>query len=178
MLYAMSRVVLAVLALMLAVSGILSLAWRLGTSPQEIYSVPEMRAALAHHRGVWGGRTIIVRGVVATTQNTYPCARPSCALIGLAGSLDDPPSGTFWLGQGSEDSFWATLRHLPFVSRLAPALKELQLGKVATYRIHVLARPDCSGARCYDALLLDTAPFTPIGQSLTGAGAMIGSAKN
>jgi hypothetical protein len=145
-----------ILLLCLAAGALVVYAQRAMSEPT--YTVAQVRALLAHQRRLWAGRIVRVRGTVTTTQETFPCARPSCALVGIAASIDDAPANMLWLGQGADDPFWATIRRLPFGARLAPATQQPRVAQPATYRIRLLLRPDCSGMRCYDAVLLDAQP--------------------
>ncbi|HWE62096.1 MAG TPA: hypothetical protein VHB98_10320 [Chloroflexota bacterium] len=131
--------------------------------PQRVYSVAEVRALLARHRSTWAGRVIYVRGTVTTTQETFPCMKPSCALVGIGGSIDEPPATVLWLGRGAADPFWTTVRRLPWIGQLAPPRQQALVAQAATYQIRLLAHPDCSGMKCYDAVLLDSAvPAPPV----------------
>jgi hypothetical protein len=165
MLYPMSRVRTGTLFLIMIVGAICCLLV-LGVqsmTPGRVYSVAEVRALLARHRGTWSGHTIRIRGMVTTTQETFPCRKPSCALVGIAGSLDDPAAAWLWLGQDGGNPFWDTIRRLPVIGSVAPSLQQPVVARTATYRIRLLAHPDCSGMKCYDAVLIDSALPAPPG---------------
>jgi hypothetical protein len=134
------------------------------------FSVAQARALLARHRRTWGGRVIRIRGTVTTTQETFPCARPSCALVGIADSIDDAPALTLWLGQEADNPFWAAIRRVPVVGLIAPSRQQPIVARPATYHIRLLAHPNCSGMRCYDAVLLDSQPPAPPAARTPGPG--------
>jgi len=149
---------LAIATLLLLVGGSLLIVRARSGPSGRVYSVAEARRALAEHRGAWSGRTILVRGIAVTAQTSFPCTYTGCSLTALVDSLSQPASAALWLGQGQPEPLWSTLRQLPWAGRFAPAEQRPLLGRPATYRIRLLARPDCGHSNCFDALLLDGQP--------------------
>ncbi len=64
---AMKRVVLLLLSMVL-VSGLVTILLGRLTPAQRVYSVSEVATGLAHHPSAWIGRTILIRGVVASSS--------------------------------------------------------------------------------------------------------------
>ena len=149
---------LAIATLLLLVGGSLLLVWARSGPPGRVYTVAQVRQALIADRSAWAGRTILVRGIAVTAQTSFPCTYTGCSLTALVDSLSQPETAALWLGQGQPEPLWSTLRRLPWAGRLAPAEQRPLLGSPATYRIRLLARPDCAHSSCFDALLPDSQP--------------------
>jgi hypothetical protein len=174
MLYHMRRVrslIVAIVLLLSAAAGVLAFTVQRSLT-EPTYTVAQVRALLASQRRAEGDRVIRIHGMVTTMQETFPCVKPSCALVGIADSIDDPASALLWLGQDADNPFWGAVRAVPLIGKIAPPRQEPLVGDPGTYQIRLLARPDCSGMRCYDAVLLDSQPPTPphAGQPLRATG--------
>jgi hypothetical protein len=123
------------------------------------YSVTDLQRQVARDPGGWIGRTVLVRGRVATDRTW---SAPDSIVTRIA--LIDPgaPGETTVLSLvwGSADPVRAFLRRLPLLGRVAPKAQVLQLGALATYRVRLRAAPagSCSFLPCYEALVLDAAP--------------------
>lgn len=173
MLYRMKRVrttIFTLIVLASITSGVL--AWNAQRAlTARPYTVAQVQAALAHDRRAWGGHVIRIRGTVTTMQETFPCMKPSCALVGIADSIDAAPAAVLWLGQEGDNPFWAAVRRLPLVGHIAPRQQQPIVAQPDDYRIRLLAHPDCSGMHCYDAVLLDAQPPAAPNQAAIGGGA-------
>jgi hypothetical protein len=147
---------LALLGLAL-MSVAISFAIRSGEGP--VYSVATLQAGLARQPGVWLGRPVRVRGIVALClssdgQSDPPYCHGSTYLMDASEA-----SWVLPLAWGRQDSVLAVLRRVPLLSGLLPALQAVRWEEVATYRVELRTMPGepCGTAACYEAVLLDAA---------------------
>jgi hypothetical protein len=174
----MKRIAVAVMAL--ALLGGVSLAAVLSATSRAVYSVAQVRSGLAHHPGAWVGQTILVRGIVL--GGGFPIrfrlvhvVRPamSIPIVALAISPLQPsdalvdastqsPALGLPLAYGPSDPVLSFLRRLPWIGRFAPGPQRLSASQdgPAVYRVRLQVAPagTCGRRRCYEALLLDSAP--------------------
>jgi hypothetical protein len=126
-----------------------------------VYVVATVQAGLAHHPGVWVGRTVRVRGVVAlcltadSQSDPQDCSQEPAYLVDAVGV-----GGVLPLAWGRQDAVLAFLRRVPLVRQVVPPPTRPRWGMLATYRVQLRATAAgrCGVPRCYEALLLDAAP--------------------
>jgi hypothetical protein len=127
-----------------------------------VFTVTELRHAVARDPGRWLGQTVQVRGRLDDVLGRMCPGDPVC--MGHPTLADAAPApvraaGHLPLGWGGPDPLHAALHHLLFLGRLIPPAQEPHWGVVATYRVRLDAAPgaSCSRAVCYTAVLLDVA---------------------
>jgi hypothetical protein len=125
-----------------------------------IYRVADLRRAVGRDPGSWLGRTVVVRGRMATYSTwSAPDSIVKATVLVDPGTAYDTTALSVVLG--SEDPLLTFLRHVPLLGEQVPAPQALRWGAVATYRVQLRLAPavSCSGMRvCYAALLLDAEP--------------------
>lgn len=146
---------LAIAVLLLLAGGAVLIVCACSEPAGRTYTVAQIRQALLAERGSLAGRIVLIRGIAVIAQTSFPCSYTGCSLTALVDSMAQPLSAAIWVGQGQPEPLWATLRRLPWASRFAPARQRPLLGSLGTYRIRLLARPDCGHGTCFDALLPD-----------------------
>jgi len=140
-------------------------------APAGHFTVQQVRAFLGGAR--WAGRVVLVRGS-ATTCADGGLACPSIALdlptIAYIGSPSSYGVLRVALGEPTDQSWLAALRALPAIGRFVPDPSDRAvllppergaMGRIGTFRIRLLARPQCSRAQtyiCYDSVLLGATP--------------------
>jgi hypothetical protein len=126
------------------------------------YTVAGLQRQVAGDPRHWLGRTVLVKGVVASIGDA---SGPEGIVLGM--TLTDPgePSGATDLTVvwGPADPLLGFLRHLPLIGQLAPRAQAEHWDTIATYRVRLRAAPAsaCQSRPCYEALLLDAPP--PVG---------------
>jgi hypothetical protein len=135
---------------------------------QEVYSVAQVAAGLAHHPASWVGRTWLVRGTVIDVlgiklMNGHVHVLLMSPAVNLA-------NATFaqhfylWVAPFPPNSFGLVLQRLPLVGALFSQRQVLQEGTTATFRLTLLHHATCmqpavviddTGLTCDDGLLDD-----------------------
>lgn len=137
------------------------------------FTVGQVHAFLGRARARWAGQVVLVRGS-ATTCADGGLACPSIALdlptIAYIGSPSSSALLQVALGESGGQGWLSALHALPAIGRFVPdsADREVPLppehgsmGRLSTFRIRLLARPQCSMTQayiCYDGVLLGATP--------------------
>ena len=144
-----------------------------GSSPPGHFTVGQMHAFLGRARARWAGQVVLVQGS-ATTCADGGLACPSIALdLPTIVYISSPSSSALLqvaLGDSGGHGWLSALHALPAIGRFVPdpGGRDIQLppgygsmGRVGTFRIRLLARPQCSRTQayiCYDGVLLGATP--------------------
>jgi hypothetical protein len=129
-----------------------------------VYSVAQVQAGLAHHPGIWVGRTVRVRGVAAICLSSDMESDPQRCSHWPTYLVDAAVTGAVLpLAWGRLDAVRAFLRRVPPVSQMIAPPQTPRWWMPASYRVQLRAAAGlCGVPPCYEALLLDAAPNGPL----------------
>jgi hypothetical protein len=124
-----------------------------------VYPVGALEQRLVHHPGEWFGRTVLVQGRVVLDR-TWSAPDSIVTRIELMDAHALPGAPALSLRWGGADPFIGAWRRTPVLGRLALLPQTVRWGTPATYRVRLAAAPSsaCTGAPCFEAVLLDAAP--------------------
>jgi hypothetical protein len=113
--------------------------------PDKEYSVAQLQVGLHDHPRLWLGRTILVRAYVVGCPPGYFCyfIRAGTTPLGLVDTPTASMVGSLPLVVGSDSPLLTFLRQIPFVNGFVPAWPDLHLGRLATYRVHLIEQMPC-----------------------------------
>jgi hypothetical protein len=113
--------------------------------PDEEYSVAQVQVGLHDHPRLWLGRTILVRGYVVGCLPGNHCGeiRAGNPRLGLVATPATSTAGSLPLVVENESPLLTFLRQIPFVNGFVPAWPDLHLGRLATYRVHLIEQRPC-----------------------------------
>ena len=113
--------------------------------PGQEYSVAQVQLGLHNHPRRWLGRTILVRGYVAGCLPGNHCGVMGAGnpRLGLANTPATSTVGSLPLVVENESPLLTFLRQIPFVNGFVPAWPDLHLGRLATYRVHLIEQRPC-----------------------------------
>ena len=115
--------------------------------PDNEYAVAQVQLGLHHRPRLWLGRTILVHGYVVGCLPGNHCGMISTENPRL-GLVDTPATstvGSLPLVVENESPLLTFLRQIPFVNGFlpTPAWPGLHLGRLATYRVHLIEQRPC-----------------------------------
>jgi hypothetical protein len=109
------------------------------------YSVAQVQVGLRDHPRLWLGRTILVRSYVVGCLPGNHCIeiRAGNPRLGVADTPATSTVGSLPLVVENESPLLTFLRQIPFVNGFVPAWPDLHLGRLATYRVHLIEQRPC-----------------------------------
>ena len=161
----MKRLFLVLLALVIAAGGAGLIGVARSRAPLDrVYTVAQVRAALARNPRAWVGRTVLVRGtmVVMAFACLYSGDGFKCGALQWK-ELDPEAPGPqpLILASAPASPLLALVHRLPLVGPLVPWPQPLREGP-GVYRLQLRAPSHCpfpsANPSCASALLLDTRP--------------------
>ena len=161
----MKRLVLVVLALVIAVGGAgLIRVVRSRAVLDRVYTVAQVRAGLARNPRAWVGRTVLVRGTMVVMVFACPYGGDGFKCGALQWEELDPDAPgpqPLILAPASASPLLTFLQRLPLVGSSMPSAQPLREGP-GVYRIQLRAPSHCpfpaANPSCASALLLDSWP--------------------
>ena len=157
------RVALLVIVVALVI-GVARIAQSVASYPavDRVYSVDEVQSGLAARPGAWLGRTIRMRGQIATAICLDSCQTTMAYLMisfSTAPHSNDLVFHQLVLDPGPPDPVRRWLRRLPWLRSFVPPPQQPTWHRAAIYRVRLgpSAFP-CARPPCFEAVLLDADP--------------------
>jgi hypothetical protein len=154
------RLLVALLPLVLG-SGITAVCITSHSNRVPLITVADVRGLLVRSPAAWLGRTVAVRGIAVTSGcQTWPYPENTSCRDWVRGLADSRRTEVLPLAYGAPNPLLAYLRGVPMLGSLVPPPQLLRWGVMATYRVQLrtASAGSCAYLRCYEAVLLDTAP--------------------